>query len=167
MATAHPTFGLRPFLVEDTPLLAEIFRNSIAELTMDDYSERQQAAWMSSVDDEEEFARRLGRQLTLIATLDGSPVAFASLADNETIDLLYTHPGAAGQGAGTLLIDALEKLAGARGAKKLRADVSDTAQDFFRKRGFAPYRRNTVQRAGEWLSNTTMEKMLAPKGDAA
>ena len=45
--------------------------------------------------------------------------------------------------------------------------MSDTAQDFFRKRGFAPYRRNTVQRGGEWLSNTTMEKTLAPRGDAA
>lgn len=160
MARAHPSFALRPFLVEDTPLLAEIFRNSIAELTMDDYSERQQAAWISSADDEEEFARRLGGQLTLVATLNGAPIGFASLANNETIDLLYTHPAAAGQGAGTMLIDALEKLAGARGTKKLRADVSDTAQDFFRKRGFSPYRRNTVQRGGEWLSNTTMEKQL-------
>ena len=65
--------------------------------------------------------------------------------------MLYVHPAAAGQGVGAMLVDALEKLAGARGAKKLRADVSDTAQDFFKKRGFAPYRRNTVQRGGEWL----------------
>jgi putative acetyltransferase len=95
-----------------------------------------------------------------VATLNGAPIGFASLANNETIDLLYIHPAAAGQGAGTMLIDALEKLAGARGAKTLRADVSDTAQDFFRKRGFAPWRRNTVQRGGEWLSNTTMQKQL-------
>ncbi len=46
MARAHPTFALRPFLIEDTPLLAEIFRASIAELTADDYSERQQEAWI-------------------------------------------------------------------------------------------------------------------------
>jgi putative acetyltransferase len=160
MATAHPTFGLRPFLVKDTPLLAEIFRNSIAELTGDDYSERQQEAWMASVDDEEEFGRRLAGQLTLIATLNGSPVGFASLEKNELIDLLYVHPAAAGQGVGAMLVDALEKLAGARGTTKLRADVSDTAQDFFKKRGFTPYRRNTVQRGGEFLSNTTMEKQL-------
>jgi len=94
-------------------------------------------------------------------------VGFAALADNVRIDMLYVHPAAAGQGVAAMLVDALEKLAGARGAKKLRADVSDTAQDFFRKRGFAPYRRNTVQRGGEWLSNTTMEKTLAPKGVAA
>jgi putative acetyltransferase len=161
MARAHPSFALRPFLIEDTPLLAEIFRASISELTVDDYSERQQEAWLSAADDEEELARRLGAQLTLIATLNGSPVGFASLLNNEEIDMLYVHPAAAGQGVGAMLVDALEKLAGARGTKKLRADVSDTALDFFRKRGFTAYRRNTVQRGGEWLSNTTMEKQIA------
>ena len=166
-ATAHPTFALRPFLLEDTPLLAEIFRASIAELTADDYTESQQEAWASSADDEEEFARRLESQLTLIATLNGSPVGFASLANNEIIDLLYIHPAATGQGAGAMLVDALEKLAGARGAKRLTADVSDTAQDFFRKRGFIATQRNTVQLGGEWLANTTMEKKLAAKGAAA
>jgi putative acetyltransferase len=167
MARAHPSLALRPMLPEDGPLLAEIFRASISELTVDDYSERQQAAWISAADDEEAFAQRRAAQLTLIATLEGSAVGFASLEKNETIDMLYVHPAAAGRGVATMLLDALEKLAGARGTQKLRADVSDTAQDFFKKRGFAPYRRNTIQRAGEWLSNTTMEKQLAPKGEPA
>jgi putative acetyltransferase len=157
-ATARPTFALRPFLIEDTPLLAEIFRASIEALTADDYSETQQEAWASAVDDEEEFAKRLGDQLTLIATMNGSPVGFASLANNETIDLLYVHPAVARLGAGTMLVDALEKLAAARGAKRLTADVSDSAQEFFNKRGFTATQRNTVQLGGEWLANTTMEK---------
>ena len=159
-ASAHPKLALRPMLPDDGPLLAEIFRASISELTGDDYSERQQAAWMAAADDEDAFAKRRAAQLTLIATLEGSPVGFASLENNETIDMLYVHPAAAGHGVGTMLIDALEKLAGARGTAKLRADVSDTAEPFFKKRGFTPWRRNTVQRGGEWLSNTTMEKAL-------
>jgi putative acetyltransferase len=165
MARAHPSLALRPMLPADAPLLAEIFRASITELTGDDYSERQQEAWLSSADDEAAFGERLGKQLTLIATLDGSPVGFAALENNELIDMLYVHPAVVGQGVGAMLVDALEKLAGARGTKKLRADVSDSAQEFFKKRGFTPYRRNTVQRGGEWLSNTTMEKVL--KGGAA
>jgi putative acetyltransferase len=167
MARAHPSFALRPFLVEDTPLLAELFRASIEELGADDYSEGARRAWASAADDEEVFAKRLGEHLTLIATMNGSPVGFASLANNETIDLIYVHPGVAGQGAGTLLIDALEKLAAARGAKRLTADVSDTAQDFFRKRGFSARQRNTVLRGGEWLANTTMDKPLATGKGAA
>jgi putative acetyltransferase len=167
MARAHPEFALRPFLIEDTPLLAEIFRASIEELTADDYSDGARRAWASAADNEEAFAKRLSDQLTLIATMNGSPVGFASLANNETLDLIYVHPAVAGQGAGRMLIDALEKLGAARGAKSLTADVSDTAQDFFKKRGFTPQQRNTVLRGGEWLANTTMEKKLAAKGAAA
>jgi putative acetyltransferase len=166
MARARPAFALRPFLIEDTPLLAEIFRASIEELTADDYSEGARQAWASAADDEEAFAQRLSGQLTLIATMSGSPVGFASLANNETVDLIYVHPAVAGQGAGTMLADALEKLSLARGAKRLTADVSDTAESFFKKRGFTARQRNTVRRGGEWLATTTMEKALA-QGAAA
>jgi putative acetyltransferase len=62
-----------------------------------------------------------------------------------------------------MLIDALEKLAASRGAARLTADVSDSAQDFFRRRGFLATQRNTVELGGEWLANTTMEKRLTPK----
>ncbi len=168
MARAHPQFALRPFLVEDTPLLAEIFRASIEELAADDYSEGAAARPGPRLPMMRKPSRkRLGDQLTLIVTMNGSPVGFASLANNETIDLIYVHPAVAGQGAGTMLVDALEKLAAARGAKRLTADVSDTAQDFFKKRGFTAQQRNTVLRGGEWLANTTMDKALATAKGAA
>jgi putative acetyltransferase len=163
MARAHPKLAMRPFLAADAPLLAEIFRASVEELTGDDYSEAQQEAWIAAADDEEAFGTRLAKGLTLLGTMDGSPVGFASLIDNERVDMLYVHPAAAGLGVGTMLVDALEKLAAARGARRLRADVSDSAQDFFKRRGFVAQQRNTVPLGDEWLANTTMEKPLAPK----
>ena len=161
MAQALPKPALRPFLPADTPLLAAIFAASILELTGDDYSEVQQGAWAATAEDEEAFGKRLASQLTLIATLQNSPVGFASLRGADHIDLLYVHPGAAGQGVGAMLCDALEKLAGARGAKSLTVDASDTALEFFRKRGYVAKQRNSVIRNGEWLANTTMQKTLA------
>lgn len=161
MARSLPKPALRPFLRADAPVLVEIFQASIEELTGDDYSEAQQSAWASAADDEEAFGARLAQHLTLVATMDGSPVGFASLKGNDHIEMLYVHPAVAGQGVGALLYEALEKLAGARGAKRLTADVSDTAEEFFRRRGFQPQRRNTVPLGGEWLANTTMEKTLA------
>lgn len=158
---ANPKLSLRPFLADDTLLVAEIFRASVEELTADDYSDAQREAWASAADDEGEFGARLGGQLTLLGLLDGSPVGFASLKGAEEVDMLYVHPAAAGHGVGTLLIEALEKLAAGRGARRLVANVSDSAQDFFKKRGFVPQQRNTVQLGGEWLANTTMEKKLA------
>jgi len=166
MAQAHPKLALRPFLPADAALLREIFRDSIEALTEEDYTPAQQEAWASVADDEAAFGKDLASQLTLVATLSGSPVGFASLEGKDKIDMLYVHPAAAGQGAGSMLCDALEKLAAARGAKEVAVEASDTASGFFEKRGYIAKSRNTVLRAGEWLANTTMTKPLAAKGDA-
>jgi len=163
---AKPQLALRPMLPADVPDLAEIFRASIEGLTAEDYSEAQQAAWASEANDEDEFGRKLAGGLTLVATFGGAAVGFASLAGNKKIDMLYVHPAAAGQGAGALLVDALEKLAAGRGGTELTVDASDSARGFFEKRGFVARTRNTVTLAGEWLANTTMSKTLSqqPRG---
>ncbi|MEZ5764207.1 MAG: GNAT family N-acetyltransferase [Xanthobacteraceae bacterium] len=165
MGQSVPKPGLRPLLPADVPVCAAIFEASVSELTGDDYTEAQQEAWIAAFE-ETDLAERLGKQLTLIATLRDAPVGFASLKDNSHIDLLYVHPAAVRQGVATALCDALEKLAGARGADKLTADVSDTAQPFFARRGYFAQRRNTVPLGDEWLGNTTMQKTLGatPEG---
>jgi putative acetyltransferase len=159
----EPKLAMRPMLPEDVPLLAEIFRAAIEELTAEDYSEAQQEAWAETADDLEAFGAKLAAALTLVATYDGAGVGFASLVDNNGIDMLYVHPAAAGQGAGAMLLDALEKLAAGRGTKELSVEASDTARGFFERRGFAAKTRNTVFRSGEWLDNTTMVKPLSAK----
>lgn len=159
MGQSLPKPGLRPFLPADVPILAEIFQAAVEELTGEDYSESQQEAWAARAE-EPSFAERLAGALTLIATIEGSPVGFISLMNNEHVDFFYTHPAVAGQGIGAMLYDAVEKLAMARGAKKLTVDASDTAKPFFEKRGFQSQRRNTVPLGDEWLGNTTMEKGL-------
>jgi len=164
MAQSLPKPALRPYLAADTPMLAVIFAAAVQELTGDDYSEAQQEAWASVADDEAAFGKKLAGQLTLIATLQNSPVGFASLKGADHIDMLYVHPSVAGQGVASMLCDALEKLAGSRGAKKLTVDASDNASEFFRKRGYVATQRNTVTVQGEWLANTTMQKTLDSGG---
>ena len=167
MGQTLPRPALRPFLAADTPILAAIFAASIEELAAEDYGDAQREAWASAADDEEKFGKRLGGELTLIATLQNSPVGFASLKGADHIDMLYVHPSVTGQGVASMLCDALEKLAGGRGAKSLTVDASDNAEGFFSKRGYVAKQRNTVTVNGEWLANTTMQKSLtgdAPKG---
>jgi putative acetyltransferase len=159
----HAAAGLRPFLAADTPLLAEIFRASIAELAADDYTMAQQEAWAAAADDEGAFAARLAGELTLVATIDGAPIGFAALKGADQIDMLYVHPALAGRGVGAMLCEALEKLAAGRGAPALTADASDNALKFFTRRGFVAERRNTVPRNGEWIANTTVKKQLSVK----
>jgi putative acetyltransferase len=165
MGQSLPKPALRPFLAADTPMLAVIFIAAVQELTGEDYNEAQQEAWASAAEDEAAFGVRLAGELTLIATMENSPVGFASLKGPDHIDMLYVHPSMAGQGVASMLCDALEKLAGGRGATKLTVDASDNASEFFKKRGYVATQRNTVTVNGEWLANTTMQKTL-PSGGA-
>jgi putative acetyltransferase len=160
MARANPSFSLRPYLPDDAPVLADIFRASIEGLAADDYSETQIDTWAAAADDEDAFEDRLERGTTLVATMEGSPVGFTALVAPGHVDLLFVHPAVVGRGVGTMLLEALEKLANARGAKKLTAEVSDNASEFFRHRGFKAMQRNSVPLGGEWFANTTMEKPL-------
>jgi putative acetyltransferase len=154
-------YPLRPFRPADAMALRDLFAQSIDELTVDDYDEDQRIAWAASAEDAAEFRSRLGEALTLVVQLDGEYLGFGSLTNNTTIDMLYVHPDYAGEGVGTALADALEKIAGARGAEAVSVDASDTAVPFFERRGYVATQRNSVPRDDQWLSNTTMIKRLA------
>ena len=152
--------ALRPMLPADGAVLAALFRASIEELTEDDYDARQREAWMASADDEAAFGARLGSGLTLVATVGGTPVGFITLKGSDHVEMLYVHPGAARKGVARQLTSAIEKLAGARGAKRLTADASDTAKPFFDAMGFEARHRETVALGEEWLGRTRMEKLI-------
>jgi putative acetyltransferase len=153
--------ALRPFLASDATRCAAIFRASIQTLTDDDYDDDQRRAWAAAADDVATFGARLAKALTLVATVSGEPIGFGALKGADILDMLYVEPQFARRGIGALLIDALTRLATARGAKQLTSDVSDTARPTFEKQGFIAQRRNLVQLDGEWLANTTMVKSLA------
>lgn len=153
---------LRPFLLADTPRLQDLFAQSVEELTQAEYDEEQRIAWVSRAADGEAFSARLGRGVTLLVEVDGEILGFASLAAGKEIDMLYVHPYAVGQGVGTTLLDALERIAAARGAHATTVDASDTALDFFERRGYAAVKRNTFQIDDVWVTNTTMLKPLEP-----
>ncbi len=161
MGQALPKVGLRPFLPADTSILASIFVASIDVLAEEDYSEAQREAWASAAENEDKFGKQLAGQLTLVATIQSSPVGFASLKGTDHLDMIYVHPSAARQGVATSLCDAIEKLAVARGAKFVIVEASDTAQEFFNRRGYEGQQRNTTSIGDEWLANTTMKKTFA------
>ena len=153
--------ALRPYLPADAKRCAEIFRSSIEELAAEDYNEEQRQAWASRADDEQAFGARLAKALTLMAMIDGAVAGFASLKGADEIDMLFVDPEFARQGVGRTLVEALTKLAAARGAKRLTAEASDVAKPLFERLGFAAQTRNLVRKGDQWLANTTMSKTLA------
>ncbi len=162
--TTRPSHPLRPFMPADTIGLRELFAASIEELTQEDYDEEQRVAWAAMAEDEQAFANRLGSMVTLVVQIEGEHAGFASLKDNTVLEMLYVHPYHAGEGVGSALCDALERIAAARGASEITVDASETAAPFFEDRGYVATRRNSVPVDDQWLTNTTMSKKLTQVG---
>ncbi len=160
-------FPLRPFLPRDTAALRELYAQSIEELTADDYDDEQRIAWAATAEDATEFGKRLGEMTTLVVHLDGEYLGFASLSGIGKFDMLFVHPHYAGEGVGTALADAIERIAAARGAEALSVDASETAATFFESRGYEAMQRNSIPIDDQWLTNTTMMKRFKPARDAA
>jgi len=156
------TIALRPYLAADAPILAAIYAAAIDELTAEDYTDEQRYAWIALAEDEKTFGQKLAASLTLVAIVEGEPVGFISLRDNLSIEHLYVSPNIIREGVATALCDALERLATARGAQKLTVDSSDTAEPFFKQRGYILQSRNTRIVDEQWLAYMTMIKELAP-----
>jgi putative acetyltransferase len=157
--------SLRPYLAADASLCAEIFRASIELSASDDYNDEQRDAWAARANDAAAFGARLAGVLTLVALIDGEPVGFASLRGEGEIDMLYVDPRFGRSGVASALLDALTRLAGARGVEQLTSEASDTARPLFERHGFVAQRRNLVQIDDQWLANTTMTKRLAPPNE--
>ena len=157
------SISLRPYVPADARRCAEIFRSAIDELAADDYDSDQREAWASRADDEAAFGQGLAGTLTLIALIDGEEAGFASLKGADVIHMLFVAPEFARQGVATALVDALTRLAAARGAKALTTEASEVAKPLFEKLGFVAEKRNVVHINDEWLANTTMTKSLGPE----
>jgi putative acetyltransferase len=156
---------LRPYLPADRDTLAILMQASIEELAIDDYTADQRDAWAAAAESDA-FAQTLAKGLTLVALDEAlEVVGFASLVENCAVAHVHVHPDLISTGIGRTLMEALAKLAAARGAEALVADATDNAKGFFAKLGYEARARATVQRGDEWLGATTMELLLkAPKG---
>lgn len=161
---SKPAHALRPFMAADTMALRDLFAQSIEELTAGEYDDDQRLAWAASAADADEFREFLAGMLTLVVRIEGEYAGFGSLKDNNHLEMLFVHPYYAGQGVGTTIADALERLAAARGAKAMTVAASDTAQPFFKARGYVVTQRNTLMVDDQWLANTTMTKKLGVTG---
>lgn len=159
------SYALRPALPADFADLGILFQASIEELASDAYSDEQRALWGAKAEDGKAWTKHLSGCLTLIAEEDGESVGFAAMRDNSIIENVHVHPDMAFMGVGRQLMDALERLAMARGATKMAVAATDNALPFFERLGYVAVRRSTLSIGEEWLPSMVMEKPLKADPD--
>lgn len=153
-------YGLRAFVPADTATLRDLLAASFEELTQADYTEEERIAWVSVAEDADAFCKLLEEGMTLVVEVKGDPIGFASLKENRFLNMLYVHPYHVDEGIGTMLCDALETAARKQGQTEILVESSETAVLFFERRGYKALQRNSIERYGEWLTTTTLKKVL-------
>ena len=148
-----------PYQPGEAAALAELFYQTVHAVCTGDYTPAQLDAWADGKVDIAAWEQSFLRHDTLVARIDGKIVGFADL-DGGYLDRLYVHKEHQRQGVAAALVQALEKLAMARGERCMTTHASITARPFFEKQGYRVIREQQVERKGLRLTNFVMEKTL-------
>ncbi|MBI1184478.1 GNAT family N-acetyltransferase [bacterium] len=122
--------------------MQKLFVDTIKAICCDDYTQAQIEVWTSTIDNKQRWRDKLVSQYFLVAEVDSEIVGFASLENDNCLDLMYVHKNYQRKGVAKALYSAIEKEAILRNSVELKSDVSETARPFFEKMGF---RINSLQ----------------------
>ncbi|MGY5451157.1 GNAT family N-acetyltransferase [Agarivorans sp. MS3-6] len=139
--------------------VAELFTAAVHAIDSSIYSVEQQQAWAPIPIDHYQWQARLSSERCYLALMGDQLLGFIELDGND-IDCCYVHPRFQAQGVATRLYQHIEAIAKQRGYEHLRVDASIVAKPFFEKHGFTQIRENQVARAGQTLTNFTLDKPL-------
>jgi putative acetyltransferase len=150
---------IRRFQDKDATGTADLFRDTVKRVNCRDYSPNQVKAWAPDDMDVEIWRIRLSAAQTFVAeTEEGELLGFISVDRARHIDLLYCHADHQGKGAGSLLLEHMERHARDSGVTFFSAEASVTARPFFEKQGFRVIREQKVKKSGMSFINYLMGK---------
>lgn len=142
MSTAGGSrFHLRRARAADSAAVSILYHETVHRVNARDYAAYKLDAWAPHPWPAAFWRRRWQRRQVWVVEQGGRVLGFAELAGNQEVDAFYVHHGYQGQGVGRCLMTALIGNARGTGASQLSADVSITAEPFFRKMGFRSVRR--------------------------
>ena len=151
---------VRRYLPGEESEIWDIYFNTTHEIVAREYTVDQINRWVPRNMDMTWWAERLAQTNPFVAVEDGHIVGFAELEPNGHIDYFYCHHKRQRQGIGTSLLDAVEQDASSLGLKSIYAEVSTTAIDFFKAKGFEVEEEKTNPVCGAPAKQCIVRKLL-------
>lgn len=152
--------SLRFSILSDLEEMQKLFMETVSVICKKDYSSKQIEVWISSIKNTVRWKKKLATQYILIAEINSKMVGFASLENNDHLDLFYVHKDFQRIGIGHRLYHGIEAEAVKRNAILLSSDVSETARPFFEKMGFEIITPQNNHIHGVEIKNYKMIKSL-------
>jgi UPF0176 protein len=151
---------IRLFQPQDSDRIAQLFHDTVREVNIRDYSLPQVQAWAPDDLYFTDWTANCSSSYTYVAEESDEIIGFGQLETNGHIDCFFCHKDYQRCGVGTRLYRAIEAQALELKIERLFVEVSITAKDFFKNRGFTVVKEQQVSCRGENLINFVMEKSL-------
>lgn len=155
------SFPIRPVRPYEAEQLWSVFYRAVHQRALRDYSARQCAVWAPRQPDLAAWQARILNNQPFVLELNGQPVGFADLQDNGYIDQFFVDPDIRGRGIADALMGHLLKTAAERGLQSVYANVSLSAEAFFKRHGFGVVYRQRFMQAGTVFRNARMRRVMA------
>ncbi|MCR9279797.1 MAG: GNAT family N-acetyltransferase [Pseudomonadaceae bacterium] len=144
----------------DAAALRAVFHTAVQQTAAPYYSAAERRQWSPEAFDEAAWAANLAKIKPWVLWDKLTAIAYADLQPTGYIDHFYVHGDYARQGIGQTLFNHLAAQAQEMGVTELSADVSLSAEAFFKRQGFTVSWRRRQHRGGVVLRNARMLKPL-------
>lgn len=151
---------VRPYELKDTEKIVALFKQTVHQVNIRDYSHEQVQVWAPEDIDVAKWQKRLSKSHTLVAEENATIAGFINLEHNGHIDCMYTHADWQRKGIGALLYIQIEALARKLHMKRLFSEVSITARPAAERAGFKVEHQQVVKKENTEFINYVMSKEL-------
>lgn len=148
----------------DIPHISRLYYETVHRVNARDYTPEQIHAWAPRLYADAFWQRRFRHYRVFVADDGGVIVGFVELTRTGEIDCFYVHHAHQQRGVGSALMARIEREARGLGSTRLLADVSLTAEPFFRRMGFKVSRRQIKIYRNRAFKQAVMEKRLRSSG---
>jgi putative acetyltransferase len=160
LASRGSAVRVQPAGPGDAAEVSRLYFETVHRINARDYTARAIHAWAPRIRPAAWWHRRWRRCTVFVAVAEGFIVGFAELCPPGHIDCFYVHHQWQGRGVGSALMTRLLTESRRRRRYRLNADVSVSAQPFFRSMGFRPKVARKRFYRGARFAQTVMERCL-------
>lgn len=153
-------YKIRKAKLQDLKSTQTLFVDTIKSSCAKDYNPEQIKAWISGIENTERWIAILEKQYTIIAEDSDRLLGFASLANENYLDLLYVNSEFQNLGIAKALFTDILNHATKEKHSVLNSDVSITALPFFQRLGFEVISEQKNIRKNIELINYKMQKKI-------
>lgn len=164
MGGREPIVAVRRARPADAADMARLFHETVHRVNARDYADRQLQAWSPNVLPAGDWRARQRGLHVWVASQNETLLGFAELDPGGHIDCFFVSHRHQRMGVGERLMSVLLGSARRLGLDRVEADVSVTAEPFFRGQGFISFGEKTASRRGVSFRQFHMYRVLGPPG---